>query len=63
MVQGATEGMQTFTASLTRLYEAGMISKEDALYHADQPTEFRLGIEGHTSGSASIPEDSLMSWL
>lgn len=63
MVQGATEGMQTFTASLTRLYEAGLISKEDALFHADQPTEFRLGIEGHTSGAASIPEDSLMSWL
>ncbi|MDQ7822019.1 MAG: PilT/PilU family type 4a pilus ATPase [Candidatus Eremiobacteraeota bacterium] len=63
MVQGQTEGMQTFTAALTKLYEAGLISKEDAMYHADQPTEFRLGVEGHTTGSTSIPEDSLMSWL
>jgi len=63
MVQGAHEGMMTFTASLTRLFEAGLISKDEALYHSDQPTEFRLGIEGHTTGAASIPEDSLMSWL
>lgn len=63
MVQGATEGMQTFTASLTRLYEAGLISKEEALYHSDQPTEFRLAAEGHTTGTTAITEDSLMSWI
>ncbi|MCE1248571.1 MAG: PilT/PilU family type 4a pilus ATPase [Firmicutes bacterium] len=63
MVQGATEGMQTFTQSLTALFEKGLISKEEAMYHADQPTEFRLSIEGHTTGSAAIHEDNLMSWL
>ncbi len=63
MVQGATEGMQTFTASLTKLLEGGLISKEDAIYQSDRPTEFRLGVEGHTSGSSAIPDDSLMSWL
>ncbi|MFH0801902.1 MAG: PilT/PilU family type 4a pilus ATPase [bacterium] len=64
MVQGASEGMQTFTASLTSLFEAGLITKEEALYHAEQPTEFRLGIEGHTTGAtATIQDESLMSWL
>jgi twitching motility protein PilT len=64
MVQGGTEGMQTFTASLTKLFEAGLITKEEALYHAEQPTEFRLGIEGHTTGATSaIQDESLMSWL
>jgi len=63
MVQGGTEGMQTFTQSLTELFEKGLVSKEEAMYHADQPTEFRLSIEGHTTGSSTIQEDSLMSWL
>ncbi len=62
--QGASEGMQTFTSSLTRLFEAGLITKEEAMYHADQPTEFRLTVEGHSSGSASYSEgDTLMNWL
>jgi twitching motility protein PilT len=62
--QGASEGMQTFTASLTKLYEAGLITKEEALYHADQPTEFRLGVEGHSTGGAAYAEgDTLMNWL
>ncbi len=64
MVEGKGEGMQTFTQALTELVESGIISKEDALYHAEQRTEFRLGVEGHTTGSsASIQDDSLMSWL
>ena len=63
MAQGRTEGMQTFTNSLAALYEQGLVSKEEAMYHADQPTEFRLTIEGHTSGSSAVQEDSLMSWL
>ena len=62
--QGGTEGMQTFTASLSRLYEQGLITKEEAIYHADQPTEFRLEVEGHTTGMAQYTEgDTLMNWL
>ncbi|HXE72990.1 MAG TPA: PilT/PilU family type 4a pilus ATPase [Candidatus Nitrosotenuis sp.] len=63
--QGSSEGMQTFTQSLMRLYEAGLITKEEALYHADQPTEFRLGVEGHVTGTAvpTVTEDTLMNWL
>lgn len=63
MAQGRTEGMQTFTNSLADLYEKGLVSKEEAMYHADQPTEFRLSVEGHTTGTSSAQEDSLMSWL
>jgi len=63
MAQGQTDGMQTFTNSLTELYEQGIVSKEEAMYHSDQPTEFRLAIEGHTTGTSTIQEDSLMSWL
>lgn len=63
MVQGRTEGMQTFTQSLMDLYEKGLVSKEEAMYHADQPTEFRLSIEGHTTGTAAIQDENLMSWL
>lgn len=62
--QGSTDGMQTFTQSLTRLYESGLISKDEALYHADQPTEFRLGVEGHSTGTSAYSEgDTLMNWL
>lgn len=62
--QGTSDGMQTFTQSLLRLYEAGLINKEEALFHADQPTEFRLGAEGHsTATSSGLADDTLMNWL
>jgi twitching motility protein PilT len=62
--QGEISGMQTFTKSLLHLYTKGLITKEDALYHADQPTEFRMAIEGHTTGTSSVEDDdSLMSWV
>jgi len=62
--QGTSDGMQTFTQSLLRLYEAGLINKEEALFHADQPTEFRLGAEGHsTATSSGLSDDTLMNWL
>lgn len=63
MTQGDIEGMQTFTQHLTKLYEEGLITREEAMFHADQPTEFRLAIEGHTTGTSTMGEDNLMSWL
>ena len=62
IVQGQSDGMQTFTSSLTQLFEAGLISKEEALYRSDQPTEFRFAVEGHNTSAAGA-EDSLMTWL
>ncbi len=63
MTQGGIEGMQTFTQSLMSLVDRGLVTREEALFHADQPTEFRLALEGHTSGGSSMQDDSLMSWL
>ena len=40
--QGAHEGMQTFNDSFRRLLERGIITKEEAMFHAEQLTELRL---------------------
>ncbi|MFP4496654.1 MAG: type IV pilus twitching motility protein PilT [Vulcanimicrobiota bacterium] len=64
--EGKVEGMQTFTSSLLQLVAEGYISKEEALYHADYPTEIRLALEGHTTGAVHTDEESkddLISWL
>ncbi len=47
---GINEGMITFTESLSRLYKAGFITKEDALYHAESPGELKLSMK-KTEGS------------
>ncbi len=45
--EGFTEyGMQTFDQSLMRLYKEEMISFEDALAHASNPSEFDLRVRG-----------------
>jgi twitching motility protein PilT len=46
MVQGTGEGMQTFTSSITKLFESGLITKEEALAHSEQPTDMRVGLTG-----------------
>ncbi len=61
--QGASDGMQTLTQALGRLYEAGMISKEEAAYHAEQPADTRPSESGNAQPSASMTEDTLMNWL
>ena len=42
MKKSTTLGMQTFDQALLQLYEAGEISYEDALHHADAVNELRL---------------------
>lgn len=61
--EGKQDGMQTFTQALVNLYQKGVITKEDALYYADQPTEFQMGIEGHQTGTFSESEGSLIDWM
>jgi len=53
---GLNEGMITFTESLSRLYKAGFISKEDALYHAESPGELKLSMK--KTESSKIDADS-----
>ncbi|HEY4001143.1 MAG TPA: PilT/PilU family type 4a pilus ATPase [Candidatus Xenobia bacterium] len=55
LLQGTGEGMQTFSAALTRLYEAGLITKEEALNHNDQPNEYRSAPEV-TPAAGSAPQ-------
>jgi twitching motility protein PilT len=69
--QGGTEGMQTMNQSMYRLYQQGVISREEALSISDQPTELRMMMEGHTTGSAAVMEhtqdvevdNDLMTWI
>lgn len=62
--QGSNDGMQTFTQSMLQLYMQGMITKEEGLMHADQTTEFRLGVEGHsTATQTEVTDEALMNWL
>jgi len=42
----ATYGMQSFDQTLMQHYTAGVISLEDALQHASNPTEFDLRVKG-----------------
>jgi twitching motility protein PilT len=63
MSQGALEGMQTFTQSLISLVEKGLISLDEAHFHADHPTEFRLAMESRMDGANPISRENLMAWL
>ena len=63
IVQGKLEGMVTFTESLFQLYKKGLITYEDALYHAERPTELRLLMDGQSSVTETIIHDNLIDWL
>lgn len=57
---GMSEGMITFTESLTRLFKAGLISKEDAMYHAEQYTELRLQLA--SPDSSKVGQEKGGTW-
>lgn len=62
--QGGNEGMQTFTHSLTRLLEQGMVTREEAAFHAEQSTEFRLANRHNEQPrSGATPGGSYLNWL
>ncbi|MBS2039466.1 PilT/PilU family type 4a pilus ATPase [bacterium] len=61
--QGGNEGMQTFTHALTRLLEQGLVSREEAAFHAEQSTEFRLATRQHEPRSNATPSGSYLNWL
>lgn len=42
MVKGQELGMQTFDLALKTLYQAGQISYDEAIHHADSPNDLRL---------------------
>ncbi len=63
MDRGASEGMQTFAQSMLQLYQKGLITKDEALYHSDMAGEFRMAAEGHTTSTGSDSMQSVNQWL
>ncbi|OQA14812.1 MAG: Twitching mobility protein [bacterium ADurb.Bin363] len=65
ITEGQQDGMQTFTECLLRMVQAGLISRDDAIYNAEQPTELRLKLDGHTStvSEMSSSGSTLYDWL
>ncbi len=60
---GKVEDMHTFTQSLSRLVEQGLITEEEAMYHADRPTEFRLKTSGHVTATKTETDDSAQAYV
>jgi twitching motility protein PilT len=54
---GTTYGMQSFDQSLMRWYTEGVISYEDAVFHATNPSEFALHVQGVSAASDRRFED------
>jgi twitching motility protein PilT len=63
--EGVQDGMLTFTESLLRLVRKGVISREDALFNAEHPTELRLKLDGMGGGAAieTAKERNLYDWI
>ncbi|MDT8448768.1 MAG: PilT/PilU family type 4a pilus ATPase [Wenzhouxiangellaceae bacterium] len=59
MKKGAQAGMQTFDQSLLALYEAGKISEEEALAHADSRNDLRLMIRMRQNKNVTDADESL----
>ncbi|MCB9768473.1 MAG: PilT/PilU family type 4a pilus ATPase [Candidatus Omnitrophica bacterium] len=51
MEQGVQDGMQTFDLHLLRLYNQGIVTREDALKAADSPGDLNLRMQGLTTGN------------
>jgi twitching motility protein PilT len=54
---GTGYGMQTFDQSLMRWYQEGVISYEEAVFHATHPSEFALRVSGISAASDRTFDD------
>ncbi len=54
---GTTYGMQSFDQSLMRWYTEGVISYDDAIFHATHPSEFALRVSGISASSDRTFDD------
>ena len=59
MKESTNLGMKTFDQALFELYQAGMISYEDALRNADSKNEVRLRIKLAQGGDAKTLSQGL----
>lgn len=63
MARGASEGMQTFSQSMLALFNKGLITKQEAEFHADAAGEFSMAAEGHTTSTGSDDMHKINQWL
>ena len=61
MAQGTEIGMKTFDQALFELYEAGIISYEDALRNADSKNELRLRVKLESKREMKNPDEGAQS--
>jgi twitching motility protein PilU len=61
MEKSMTAGCQTFEQDLTRLVRSGLVSRDEALMHADSPGNFVWRLQHGAGGSA--PADALAAPL
>jgi twitching motility protein PilT len=54
---GTTYGMQSFDQSLMRWFQEGVISYEEAVFHATRPSEFALRVSGVSAASDRTFDD------
>lgn len=57
MTRSTEQGMQTFDQSLFKAYESGLISKEDAIRHADSANDVRLSIKLHERDGVGVTDE------
>ncbi|RJP65266.1 MAG: PilT/PilU family type 4a pilus ATPase [Candidatus Abyssobacteria bacterium SURF_17] len=57
--EGREFGMQTFNQALLDLFQAGLVSYEDALQNASNPEEFKLNAQGMFTGIDSLKAKGL----
>jgi twitching motility protein PilT len=58
-VMGQSEGMETFTRALVRLYKRGLISMETGAAYAGSADEFRLATQGMERGVGVVADREL----
>ncbi len=56
MSRSTEQGMQTFDQSLFEAFKAGLITKEEAIRHADSANDVRLNIKLHERGRDAMRE-------
>ena len=62
MAKSTELGMQTLDQALFKAYEAGKISEEEAIRHADSANDVRLMIKMHNKGSFTMDDGMALSY-
>jgi len=58
MARSTEQGMQTFDQALIEAYKSGLISRAEAIRHADSANDVRLNIKLHEHGAEALTEST-----